>query len=83
MYILYIPKYTLPAEIMVYIVMVRRFLFVKNQRGVTHRFWKTLIRGLCHSYSELIIYSFSSSLSFVRDNDLHLVHGLETVYFVF
>ena len=31
MYILYISKYTLPEEIMVYIVMVRRFLFVKNK----------------------------------------------------
>jgi hypothetical protein len=36
MYILYISKYTLPAEIMVYIVMVRRFLFAKKKTKRCH-----------------------------------------------
>lgn len=66
MYILYIPKYTLPAEIMVYIVMVRRFLFAKNQRGVTRRFWKTLIRQ-CVSF---LFTTYCLQLLFLRPSPL-------------
>lgn len=82
MYNLYISKYTLPAETMVYIVMVRRFLFAKKQRGVTCQFWKALIRQLVSFLFRTYYLQLSSSLSSVKDNDLHLVNCLKSVYLV-
>ena len=83
MYILYISKYTLLAEIMVYIVMVRRVLFAKKQRGVTCQFWKTLIRQFMPLPFRTYYLQLSCLLSFVGDKDLYRVNCLKGVYFVF
>lgn len=55
----------------------------KKQRGVTCQFWKTLIRQLVSFLFRTYCLQLSSPLSSVRDNDLHLVNCLKSVYFVF